>query len=259
MNAYEVLGLQSGATLDDIKRRYKQLAKENHPDRLHNVDSETKKQKEEYFKRVTVAYHILLENHDVDGVHVTWSDTWGSMKDILINTFMDVATKYMTRKEHHFQVPVTMEEVYLCKQKKLQLFLKDVDNPIVVSISCNKSKITTDIVLEDGEVHQIHMRTKVQEHSVFDFDEDMNVIANIDITWYDYIHGKTQEVTFLDGTKYAVYVPPFSPTYQPFMHESNRFRVIPNLISPDQAWWDAMTQTDKECIIKILSDGRTNS
>ena len=53
---YEVLGTQKGASADEIKKAYRKLAKENHPD-LHPGD----KACEERFKEITEAYEILSD------------------------------------------------------------------------------------------------------------------------------------------------------------------------------------------------------
>ncbi len=53
---YEVLGLQKGAGDDQIKKAYRKLAKENHPD-LHPNDKEA----EARFKEVNEAYSILSD------------------------------------------------------------------------------------------------------------------------------------------------------------------------------------------------------
>ena len=51
---YEVLGLQKGASEDDIKRAYKRLASKHHPDK--NLGS---KEAEEKFKEINEAYEVL--------------------------------------------------------------------------------------------------------------------------------------------------------------------------------------------------------
>ena len=54
---YEVLGLQKGASSDDIKKAYRKLAMKYHPDR--NPDS---KEAEEKFKEAAEAYEVLSDD-----------------------------------------------------------------------------------------------------------------------------------------------------------------------------------------------------
>lgn len=53
---YEILGVPRNATEDEIKKAYRRLAKENHPD-LHPND----KQKEQAFKEINEAYEVLSD------------------------------------------------------------------------------------------------------------------------------------------------------------------------------------------------------
>jgi len=54
MSPYELLGVERGADLDDIKRAYRTLAKELHPD-VNAGDEEAA----ERFKHITAAYNLL--------------------------------------------------------------------------------------------------------------------------------------------------------------------------------------------------------
>ena len=53
---YEVLGLSKGASDDEIKKSYRKLAKQYHPD-LHPGDKEC----EERFKEIGEAYEVLSD------------------------------------------------------------------------------------------------------------------------------------------------------------------------------------------------------
>ncbi len=56
---YEVLGLKKNATLDEIRKAYRESALRHHPDR---VPHEQKKEAEEKFKEISEAYAILSDS-----------------------------------------------------------------------------------------------------------------------------------------------------------------------------------------------------
>lgn len=58
---YKILGVQRGASEDEIKRAYRKLAMEHHPDR-NNGD----KKSEERFKEITEAYEVLRDPEQRD-------------------------------------------------------------------------------------------------------------------------------------------------------------------------------------------------
>ncbi|MFA5410910.1 MAG: molecular chaperone DnaJ [Candidatus Omnitrophota bacterium] len=55
---YEILGVKKNATLDEIKKAYRELAMRHHPDR---VPHEQKKESEEKFKEISEAYAVLSD------------------------------------------------------------------------------------------------------------------------------------------------------------------------------------------------------
>ena len=96
---YEVLGLQKGASADEIKSAYRKAALKWHPDRwVEGTDAE-KKTAEEKFKEASEAYSVLSDpdkkaKYDqfgfagVDGAGAQdWSQGFGSLNDILNNLF----------------------------------------------------------------------------------------------------------------------------------------------------------------------------
>ena len=56
---YEILGTKKSATLDEIKKAYRELALRHHPDR---VPHEQKKEAEEQFKEISEAYAVLSDS-----------------------------------------------------------------------------------------------------------------------------------------------------------------------------------------------------
>ena len=96
---YEVLGLQKGASADDIKGAYRKAALKWHPDRWVSGTDEEKKTAEARFKEASEAYSVLSDpdkkaKYDqfgfagVDGAAgQDWSQGFGNLEDILNNLF----------------------------------------------------------------------------------------------------------------------------------------------------------------------------
>lgn len=96
---YEVLGLQKGASEDDIKQAYRKAAMQWHPDRWSQGTDAEKKTAEEKFKEASEAYSVLSDKDKrakydqfgfagVDGAGAQdWSQGFGNLNDILNNIF----------------------------------------------------------------------------------------------------------------------------------------------------------------------------
>ena len=96
---YEVLGIQKGASEDDIKQAYRKAALKWHPDRWVSGTDAEKKTAEEKFKEASEAYSVLSDpqkraKYDqfgfagVDGAEgPDFSQGFGNLNDILENLF----------------------------------------------------------------------------------------------------------------------------------------------------------------------------
>ena len=96
---YEVLGLQKGASADDIKGAYRKAALKWHPDRWVSGTDEEKKTAEAKFKEASEAYSVLSDpdkkaKYDQFGfagvdeaAGQDWSQGFGNLEDILNNLF----------------------------------------------------------------------------------------------------------------------------------------------------------------------------
>ncbi|MBQ7690588.1 MAG: molecular chaperone DnaJ [Muribaculaceae bacterium] len=58
---YEVLGVDKKATVEEIKKAYRKLAIQYHPDRQHDKSEAEKKEAEEKFKEAAEAYSVLSD------------------------------------------------------------------------------------------------------------------------------------------------------------------------------------------------------
>lgn len=58
-NAYKILEIDKGATVDEIKKAYRKMAKKYHPDRVIHLGKEHQKGAEEKFRQVQAAYEQL--------------------------------------------------------------------------------------------------------------------------------------------------------------------------------------------------------
>lgn len=59
----KIFGLNNTATKDEIKKKYKELCFEHHPDRYENSDEMTKKYHSNKMKQINEAYNILIKNY----------------------------------------------------------------------------------------------------------------------------------------------------------------------------------------------------
>ena len=70
MNPYQILGISSDATDDEVKKAYRTLSKKYHPDA--NINNPNKEQAEEMFKQVQQAYDQIVREREQGTSQNSW-------------------------------------------------------------------------------------------------------------------------------------------------------------------------------------------
>jgi molecular chaperone DnaJ len=125
-NYYHILGVESNATQDEIKKAYRKLALKHHPDKGGD---------EEKFKEISEAYTILSDEEkrqkydrygtaDFDGGGFNMEDIFSSFGDIFGGGFNPFGSRNAQRmrkgRDLRITVSVTIDEILKGTQKKVK-------------------------------------------------------------------------------------------------------------------------------------------
>ena len=116
-NPYEILGVSKSSNNEEIKKRYKLLAKKHHPDRNPN----NKEESEEKFKEIAKSYDILSDpekrkNYDLFGNENTTSH--------MSNPFGFPFNNREPRITKHI-LPVSLEEIHTEQNIEIKIKMKN--------------------------------------------------------------------------------------------------------------------------------------
>ena len=264
---YAVFGLKPDASLADVKSCYIKLAKTHHPDKLAACTSDAERlEHTEKFRRATMAYRsiedTLKHGKNSSAFNYDGNDWWGSGGgglDEWIKVFRDVFDE-MKKRYHKIEVPVTLRQVHKRKVRKLEIFLRDCEDPVYISINCGEYPYTTTIA-DGGRI--IKIKFILKEHEIYHLDNiigNRDLFANCNMEWHEYIHGGVKTMTWIDGkTVIDIHIPPFAILEIPLVFtrrglwgEGNLY-VSLKLQHPTQAAWNLLAENDKKDMIRILS------
>ncbi len=226
---YTILGVSPEDSLEVCKSRYKALARKYHPDKVHGLSEAKKKEHEEYFKKVTVAYHTLCcykddsarsrseQERDVVGdrdLFQQWERIWNSVsqvtnwREIFHNTLWDVAH---LMQRHTMKIPVTVEDIHNGRVKKVRLLLQGCPDAVYAEVNCGmypQEKVVTHM-----EAHGIHHRIRLEmfldDEERWLGDDGRTLHQEVYISWSEYVHGVKKTLMDVEGNPVDVDIPPF--------------------------------------------------
>jgi len=270
-NPYTVLKISSLATVDEIKKAYRKIALKSHPDKLNNItDQEERKKKIKEFTDATNAYNKLLNNEgcafqNFDCDYENWEKTFDKIinsklfKDFLSNLMKPSSTKAIIN--HTFNLDISYSEYFNKKKKKIQIFLKDYEEPIYLELDCKKypKAIITHIDENDNE-HEIILNMNITRNNknyyhIENKDGSIDIIFDMIISTVEYITGNIREHVYLNKEILLITIEPFAKTYEIEGLGINNGKFICNFIyiPIDKNEWDRINDKDKNEIIRIFN------
>jgi DnaJ like chaperone protein len=64
-NAYKILGIDSSATNEEVKKAYREMAKKNHPDLVSNLGEDVRQAAEKKFQEINQAYETIKKQRGI--------------------------------------------------------------------------------------------------------------------------------------------------------------------------------------------------
>jgi hypothetical protein len=197
-DCYDTLNLPQTAAIEEVKKRYRQIALQNHPDKLSslNLSKQDYDEKVNTFKQATTAYGCIIQNKFSyggdfdpsnpfdfsDNLFDGTADMMDVFNDVLadpsFNEFIESTFKsffqdnpssfttecyYQPRPiEHNVKVYITFLELHKKEIKKCRFLLKNCPKPIYYNVDCSEFPKTTIIhSLENGEQHILNLQMEL--------------------------------------------------------------------------------------------------
>ena len=165
LNNLKILGFDHKPNKEELKKRWRQLAKRFHPDRLSKLDIEERQRREEKFKEISRAYQEL---NDCNTNTINLQDTFSEMIDKLLqdlfmpnilfdDTVQCMLVTYQSPK-YQFSLNKATEELEVYVNEPLESFIEhkkkiytirhnNIDKDIKVTLNTHNYSVGTMLLM----------------------------------------------------------------------------------------------------------------
>lgn len=213
-----ILGLNVNATEDDIKKKYKEIALKNHPDKQSEADEE----KDDVFRKATDAYQKLMSNNfsPFDDLPFTASDF--GMDDDQVNSYMNMfsgmASKLFENYTNDFSpmlsTTVTVSFFDILQKRKLEKEISIYGISVPIKVDC--SEFPSQIIKRslNGIRSQIMIKFEIEDDDQYSHvikkDGRVDLIYEIGISHFQFYKGIEYSFDHIDGQEVTVKTKPIS-------------------------------------------------
>lgn len=226
---YIILGVSKDASADEIKKAFRKLALQHHPDKVKGNDSE--------FKRINNAYQILSDpdkrrlydmcsSMNGDGINFDLNDLLTKLLNLVFQVLLNkkdsvVETKQAVKRNRtrdlHLQITVSLRELYHKQVKKLSIKVKRADEkgnltiqqiPIYLSLLNYEDQyvykgIGDEYIVEGNVVKSdviVHLKVLDDPHIHLDkFVCKYDLYIEREMTLYQYYFGYDETIDYFGG------------------------------------------------------------
>lgn len=221
MDYYSTLGVAKNATPDEIKKAYRKLASQHHPDKGGDTNT---------FQQIQLAYDTLSDpakrqQYDnpipkgPQGFHFNFGQGQGSIHDIfnafggLDGIFRQHEQQSRGAQTFRTRVDVQLSDAYYGTKKTLQIHTNQGNH--VIAIDVPKGIVSGQQIRYEQVLQNSNLMVEYFVASDLKFDRrNQDLYSNIPINMFDLVTGTTIEFTTISGKTVTVEVKPFT---QPHM------------------------------------------
>jgi len=246
-NPYKILGITKNNSIEEIKKIYKKIALESHPDKTLNEPEHIRDIMNSRFKEATEAYKIIIDNPDIDYTNIYDNDYYDNFnyESYNYNDWIDIFSDFINTNNdaknyvsniaqifrdnniiknkkfykfanipliHKVTLNVTYKEIINNTKKKIQLLLKDIIEPIYITIySSDSFPLINKIYIDDDDItHEIEIKIKIIKNEFFTHkivDNKINIYYKLKYNLYDYLNGYTTRIKYINDEYLDINIP----------------------------------------------------